>query len=815
MSLNGSLGLGVVLEAKDMASGAIDHFGASLKRAHGLSKEAAAGITSDLKSLALGGTIMAAGIGGLVALGPALDESNAFGKSIKLVATEVDAATFSQSAMKRETRDLAGTFGILPVAEAKALYKAVALGANDAAKSTALMTATNELAVAGDADLSVTMDALGGSLNAYHLQAGDASMVSDAFFTAMKNGNTTVGDLAASVGRVGAGAHEMGITVQETLGAISVMTNKGIQASEAVSYLHGALANIVHPAKEARSEAARLGIQFNAEAVRSKGFVGFLRSITENSKFSKDSINKLFHSVEGSQAMAMLAGDMKAVDDVMVEMKNSTGATAKGFALMSDGAGFQIKRFEALKATALGLIGEALSPIQGAFYKVVNTALDGFNKLSPSTQAFIVKGFALAATIATIVGGVIALKASIGILSVGMSLAGVTFAGTFLPIVVAVGAATAAVAAFRVAYERDLGGFRTFVDGTVAKAQLAWAALGQVFEDGGFSGSVMADLNKADNQGVKNFVISVFVAANRIKNFFEGIGTGFSDGIERAKPAFEAFMGALDRLGTALGITSVDTEANGKKFDEYGKAGKAVGEALAWVAEKALYLTSAFIDVVTWLSSFAAWVGSSQLAMDLLRDAVVAFAAVKVANVAVSIVSGIASIGRAATVANIPLLAFTAAIASLLVAYDQWKKLMAEWDEGSWSRIGKKLKADLGITSQAEIDAEYDKKGRDAFRAAQNANGKGISTPASGAIPPPPLPEPGPLVSAVQAEGQMSASVSDESFMRLADAVQKAPPVQVDASSSVYIDGDEIKSWAQNQSVGDGVRRGIPMSSQQ
>ena len=73
----------------------------------------------------------------------------------------------------------------------------------------------------------------------------------------------------------------------------------------------------------------------------------------------------------------------------------------------------------------------------------------------------------------------------------------------------------------------------------------------QLFEQGGFSGAVRDELNRAENRGLKDFLINVFLWVNRIRNFFSGIAAGFSAGIEAARPTLEAFMNALTRLGAA------------------------------------------------------------------------------------------------------------------------------------------------------------------------------------------------------------------------------------------------------------------------
>lgn len=748
MSLNGSLGLGVLLEAKDMATGVISRFGANLQSVAGKTSEASKAIGEHMRSFGLGLTIMGAGIAGLALLSPAIQEAKDFGKEIALVSTEVKAATFSQSEMKSVTRAMSAEFGRMPVDEAKSLYKAVALGANTAGKATEFMTTANRLAVAGNSELGVTVDALGGTLNAYHMSAVDAHVVSDAMFTAMKSGNTTVGAIAGAIGKVAPAAYEMGISLQETLGAMAVMTNKGVEASVAVSGLHGAMANIVHPSAAASAEAARLGIKFTGAALRAQGFQGFLHSITDSSKFTKDSLNRLFESVEGSGAMAMLAGDMGNVDAVMDEMSKSAGSTKVGFDIMNAQLDQQTKRFDALKAISMGLIGEALEPAGLAFVGLGNRILEAFNNLPAGVRDFIVKGAALVSTLLVIVGGAIALTAAMGMASVGMAAMGVTAGGVVMavaPVVAVLAVAALAFYALREAYDRNIGGMATMVDGTISKIALTFKGLGQLFSDGGFSGDVMDEMNKADNQGIKAFAIRVFVTVARIQEALRGFAAGFFDAINAAKPAIESFLKALGPIGEAFAGLFKENNAEEAKasFDAFGKTGEKVGKVLGELVIKGIELATWTIDMGVKAKQLVDDLGGVGRILDVLKIALVVLVASKAAGALSSIGSagieaglGIAKAaasagmfsgagliggapGMVAALKNItsaagaalgPVGAITAAIVALYLAYDQWNKLMKEWDENSSSQVWSKFKNDIGYTSDDEFKAETDKR---------------------------------------------------------------------------------------------------------
>jgi TP901 family phage tail tape measure protein len=605
MALN-QLGLGLLFTAKDAASGVMKNVRNGFAQTRDEFGKFGSRSKETFKQFGVGIATMGVGLAGLALLSSTAEDAAEFGKAIALVRTEVDEATFSQEDMRKVTLDMAKQFGRMPTDEAEALYKAVALGANNATKATALMNTVNQLAVAGNSDLKVTMDAVGGTLNAFHMDATRASEVSDAMFTAMKGGNTTVQDLAGSIGRVAPQAYEMGIGLDELLGGMAVMTNKGIKASEAVSGLHGALANIVHPSHEAAAEAARLGIKFNAATVRSMGFQKFLHSITDSAKFNKDSLGKLFTSVEGSGAMAMLAGDMANVDAMMESMGKKTGATAEGFKIMEEKlTGPRLEAaFKALKIA----IGDVVGPILGQVKRFATTLMNAFTGLPTPVQRTIVYIALAAGALVTLVGAVAAGIAMFKIAAVALA----TFGGGGLGLIIAalgpaimlVGLLGGAAYALKYAYDRNLDGIGDKIRAVWDQIKIFGEAVYQLFTQGGFSGRVREAFLEGYETGPLNFAIKVYLLFNRVKNFFvsvwEGVKAVFED-----SGAFDAVVEAFENIQNALGLFENDVEASGAAFDSFGKTGLKVGKLIGRVIEMVIYGISAAMNVVA--GFIAAW----------------------------------------------------------------------------------------------------------------------------------------------------------------------------------------------------------------
>jgi hypothetical protein len=280
-------------------------------------------------------------------------------------------------------------------------------------------------------------------------------------------------------------------------------------------------------------------------------------------------------------------------------------------------------------STALGeLFVPIFKPIVKAiadFARMVATAIGRM----PAGLKKVIGGIVLAVgAFLTLVGGIIAAKASIALFLVGLKLAGVTLGGivaAVLPVIAVVALLALAAVGLKIAWERNLGGIRDFVERVWGRVKLFFQAMSQLFSEGGFSGAVMEELNKAENAGVKQFAIRVFQIIFRIKRFFEGIAEGFGAAIEAAQPVFDAFVGALTRLGEALGVVSMEgaDAAAGIPSDEFKAFGKVIGQIAGVLVEVFVGALTFVIDMVsTAISVFKEAIKPLQPIFDGVKNAV-------------------------------------------------------------------------------------------------------------------------------------------------------------------------------------------------
>lgn len=621
MALN-QLGLGFVFTAKDLTKAVVEDVSKGLGGVEADAEGASKGFEKSATSIRnVGIGVAAAGAASLAFLGYAADKAEGFSRAIDLVATRVDAANFPIQTMQDLTMGLAAQFGGDAKDNATALYSLVGKGARDAASATAALTAANNLAKSTHTDLAASTDALALATKAFGLSFLDSAHAADVMFIASKNSGISVTDLSQSLEHLGPGAARAGISLDQMVAGLSAANAAGLQGRAALGGMKGILDALVQPSADASAEARRLGVSLSAANIKSQGLSGILAEVTESSNFNAQSFAKLFGSTEAvTTALALAKNQGKELNGVLDQMANASNTAADAAANLIDPG----DRFIALKNNFLILVGQAIKPTIDAITNFGNKFLEIFNKLPKPVIKFLTIGAAIVGVILLVTGTVMGLAAGFVMLDTAIFPVIVAMAAVLaIMALIAIAAAPIVVAIYglKLAFDKNLGGIADKAQVFWNQIKLVYDGLTQLFEDGGFSGAVMADLNKAQNGGLKNFIIGVFTFASRIQNFFDGIGKGFSGALEKAGPIFSKLGDAFVRLGAALSNLfggKNDPAKNAQSFKTFGDAGSRVGEILEKVVN---WFTLAIGRVVNFAAAFAEGLAKFRPTFDAISNA--------------------------------------------------------------------------------------------------------------------------------------------------------------------------------------------------
>ncbi len=195
----------------------------------------------------------------------------------------------------------------------KALFDSISAGV-EAGESIDFLNEASVLAIGGVTELSTSVDGLTTIINAYKLDTRDATDVAAAFFSAQKEGKTTVAELSSGIGKAAPLANSLGISYQELMSATAALTKGGIKTDEAFTYLRGTFTNLIKPTSDLNKMfLSEFGHAINASEVKARGFETIL---SELSILLEKYPNELQGSIENVRALtAVTALSGKGLDE--------------------------------------------------------------------------------------------------------------------------------------------------------------------------------------------------------------------------------------------------------------------------------------------------------------------------------------------------------------------------------------------------------------------------------------------------------------------------------------------------------------------
>lgn len=360
-------------------SGHLDDFGSKVS---GLN-QATADITSpfsDLAGMALK-TEAAIAAAGAAMVTMAVNQAGQFSDSFAEISTLVTTSDENLGKFKDEllgySRD--SSFAFEEINEA--VYQAISFGADYTQALDAVATA-EKLAIGGKAGLASATELLSGTLNAYGADVSEAGRYSDIFFTIVKDGKTTIPELASNLSKVTGIAAAAGVPMDTLGSAIAAITASGAPTSEAITGLKAVISNIIKPTKDASETAELLGLKFNATALETKGLDGLLAEIYKTTGGNVEQMGKLFGSTEALNAALILGADSSGTfSRALADMEKATGATDAAYKKMADN--IALANQNAIN-NALATMIEFGTPLLGSYRELADGIVAIFKGISIS-----------------------------------------------------------------------------------------------------------------------------------------------------------------------------------------------------------------------------------------------------------------------------------------------------------------------------------------------------------------------------------------------------------------------------------------------
>lgn len=238
------------------------------------------------------------------------------------------------------------------------------------------------------ATVTIAVDALSTVLNAFGLEVSETASISDALFAAVAKGKTTYGELGQSIGRAAGQVANTGAEYTEFLAIISQITTAGIQTSEAVSFLRGAVTGLLRPGEEITAVFEKAGFASAEAAIPIIGLQGAFQLVVDAAGGSTSKLQELIGVAEGVSAILAITGEnSEKFASTLRFVEQSAGLADNAFEIAEGGIGRSFGRmtesFDRL-GNRFGEIGARIAqPVIEAVTDIVNRIIGAFKKMEP------------------------------------------------------------------------------------------------------------------------------------------------------------------------------------------------------------------------------------------------------------------------------------------------------------------------------------------------------------------------------------------------------------------------------------------------
>lgn len=624
MALN-SLGLGIVFSARDLASGTMGRLERRFRSLDSRVTGGAARIDGAFRRMAAGVAVFTAGVatlGGGVALATA---AGRFEQGIAAVGA-VSRASAAELAGLEEAAIRAGVNTQFSPDEAVAGLTALATAGQRASAATQTLIPVLDLAAGSMGQLGVdgAANAVVGTLNAYSLGADQAASVTDRLLRITQLTNFQARDFEVGLSRAAATGAMFGQSMDDVLLSLGLLRNRNIDASSSATALREAIRRVGSQPQAQRALRGLVDV-FDQDTGRMRSIVDIMQDFgAATADMTEEERNRRMNQAFGARGLLAFQAIASATFETMREGRSVTLHGAEAIAAMREElarAGGTAEAFRArlqntfqgqvtlLRGTlqTLGVVlgqpfAEVFRPIVGTVVEVLNGLLEAVRRVPAPVRRAFAALTVVAGTILAVVGALASAEAAVALFAVGIEAAGVSVGSVVAPLLAAGAAAVVLgglVAGLTVAVRRNFGGLGDFVGRIGQRVRLFFDGLSQLFEQGGFSGAVREELQRAENAGVRQFLVSLFQLAFRAQRLWEGFSTGFVAALDEAEPVFEQLRVAFGALGDELGgvfggLTQGAASVPSERFVSFGtRVARALATVIVWFA-RALRVAAQF-----------------------------------------------------------------------------------------------------------------------------------------------------------------------------------------------------------------------------
>ena len=367
--------------------------------------------------------------------------------AMSTVATIADTSAVSMEDMTNATIEASSRTGVAAKSLAEAEYQAISAGVATA-DAVKFAEEAAKAAKAGLTDTTTVVNGVTSAMNAWKLETSEMTSVMDKMIMTQNFGKTSLGEIASQIGQVTGLAPQLNVSLDEVLAATAALTKNGVSTSSAINGMKAVMSAVLKPTADAGKCAKSLGLEFDAAAVKTKGFTGFLADVVEKTGGDETALARLFGSVESLSAIMALGGTAAdSYAEALQLIGQSAGTMDAAFTTKTASKTEQLnKALNALRNEGIKL-GAQLAPAVQLASDAMSKLAEIVGRLTPEQQRIAITIAAITAAIGPALVGISKLTTGIGNLMgvIGRLAPMLVGAGPIALLVAGIAAATAGV----------------------------------------------------------------------------------------------------------------------------------------------------------------------------------------------------------------------------------------------------------------------------------------------------------------------------------------------------------------------------------
>ncbi|MDU9335160.1 phage tail tape measure protein [Staphylococcus coagulans] len=317
--------------------------------------------------------------------GAALKTSADFEGQMSRVGAIAQASSKDLKAMSNQAVDLGAKTSKSANEVAKGMEELAALGFN-AKQTMEAMPGVISAAEASGADMATTATVMASAINAFGLKASDASHVADLLAVSANDSAADIQYMGDALKYAGAPAKALGVSIEDTSAAIEIMSNSGLEGSQAGTALRASFIRLANPSKATAKEMEKLGIHLSdakGEFVGMGSLIGqfqqSMKGMTREQKLAN--IATIVGTESASGFLALVEAGPKKINAYSKSLKNSNGESKKAADLMKDNLKGALEQLGGAFESLAIEVGRDLTPIIRAGAEGLTKFVEGFTSL--------------------------------------------------------------------------------------------------------------------------------------------------------------------------------------------------------------------------------------------------------------------------------------------------------------------------------------------------------------------------------------------------------------------------------------------------